>query len=86
MSAHRHLKHASLLMASATLLMVNLHSANAAKTTAPVAGFAQSFLLGMQLGDAKITILETGEKFRTDKTGHFGPFQYPVGEPNHPAI
>jgi hypothetical protein len=35
----------------------------------------------MKLGNATITILETGQKFKTDKDGHFGPFQYPVGEP-----
>jgi hypothetical protein len=50
-------------------------------TTAPVAGYARSFLVGLKLGNANITILETGQKFQTDQTGHFGPFQYSVGQP-----
>lgn len=49
--------------------------------TAPVAGFARSFLVSLPLAGATITVLETGERFTTDKTGHFGPFQYPVGKP-----
>ena len=49
--------------------------------TAPVSGFARSFLLGKHLANATVTVLETGLKLATDKDGHFGPFQYPVGEP-----
>lgn len=49
--------------------------------TAPVAGFARSFLVSMPLPGATITVLETGERFKTDKTGHFGPFEYEVGKP-----
>lgn len=49
--------------------------------TAPVSGFAESFLLGMKVKNATITVLETGQTFKTDKEGRFGPFQYPVGQP-----
>lgn len=49
--------------------------------TAPVSGFARSFLLGNHLANATVTVLETGLKLETDKDGHFGPFEYPVGEP-----
>tara|TARA_R110000868_G_scaffold244441_8_gene500764 strand:+ start:2066 stop:2830 length:765 start_codon:yes stop_codon:yes gene_type:complete len=56
-------------------------STAAATRTAPVTGFARSFLIGLDLANAKVTVLETGHKFRTDKRGHFGPFQYPVGQP-----
>lgn len=48
--------------------------------TAPVSGFARSFLTYEPIPDAKITILETGKEFNTDGNGRFGPFQYPVGE------
>jgi hypothetical protein len=55
--------------------------ANNTTSTAPISGFAHSFLMGMQLANAKITILETGATFRTNKNGEFGPFQYPVNKP-----
>ena len=48
--------------------------------TAPVSGFARSFILGSELSNATITILETGEKMVTDNHGKFGPFQYPIGK------
>jgi hypothetical protein len=54
---------------------------NASAQTAPVSGFAQSFLMGLKLSNSTITVLETGEKVKTDSTGHFGPIQYPVGQP-----
>src|SRR3990167_263212 len=49
--------------------------------TAPVSGFARAFVLGNALSNATITILETGEKIKTDKEGHFGPISYPIGKP-----
>ncbi len=49
--------------------------------TAPVSGFARSFILGSHLSNANITINETGEKISTDNDGKFGPFNYPVGKP-----
>lgn len=49
--------------------------------TAPVSGFARSFLSWAPLQDATITILEKGTQLKTDSNGLFGPFQWPVGEP-----
>lgn len=48
--------------------------------TAPVSGFARSFLLNVPIPNAKITVLETGLQITTDKQGHFGPILYPVGK------
>ena len=50
------------------------------KQTAPVSGFARSFLTSNPISDATITILENGYQFTTDNNGRFGPFQWPVGE------
>ncbi|OGT45893.1 MAG: hypothetical protein A3E83_02275 [Gammaproteobacteria bacterium RIFCSPHIGHO2_12_FULL_41_20] len=50
-------------------------------SVAPVSGFARAFILGTAISNATITILETGEKIKTDKTGHFGPISYPIGKP-----
>ena len=52
----------------------------AANNTAPVTGFARSFILGTPLSDATITVLETGQKIKTDKNGQFGPIEYPIGQ------
>jgi len=49
--------------------------------TAPVSGFARSFIMGTEIANATITILETGEKIKTDKHGKFGPINYPIGKP-----
>lgn len=49
--------------------------------TAPVSGFARSFITGSIISNADITILETGEKLKTDTNGHFGPINYPIGKP-----
>lgn len=49
--------------------------------TAPVSGFAISFLSGEAIPKATITILETGQKIETDNGGHFGPFNHPIGKP-----
>lgn len=48
---------------------------------APVSGFARAFIMGNAISNANITILETGEKIKTDKEGKFGPFNYPIGKP-----
>src|SRR5215216_2363885 len=47
--------------------------------TAPVSGFAKSFLTSKPLIDASITILENGQQLKTNREGRFGPFQYPIG-------
>lgn len=52
-----------------------------ADNTAPVSGFARSFLSGEPIIDATITILETGQQIKTDNKGNFGPINYPVGKP-----
>lgn len=70
----------SLIMLTASVLSV-LSLPSSAHSTAPISGFARSFLMGMELRGGTITILETGKKIQTDKYGHFGPFQYPVGQP-----
>jgi hypothetical protein len=65
-----------------TLALASINIANANRpATAPVSGFARSFILGTELSNATITILETGEKLTTDEHGHFGPFRYPIGKP-----
>lgn len=51
------------------------------KTLAPVSGFARSFITNTALNNATIKIIETGEQYKTDHQGHFGPFLYPVGSP-----
>ncbi len=48
---------------------------------APVSGFARSFIMGSEISNATITIVETGEKIKTDDHGKFGPFDYPIGKP-----
>ncbi|RDI36461.1 carboxypeptidase regulatory-like domain-containing protein [Aquicella lusitana] len=68
----------ALLAAACLSSSLDVFAAN--NGTAPVSGFARSFILGTPLSDATITILETGEKIKTDKQGHFGPIQYPVGK------
>jgi hypothetical protein len=69
----------------ATLVALSIASINISyadrPATAPVSGFARSFILGTELSNATITILETGEKIVTDDHGHFGPFRYPIGKP-----
>ncbi|WP_454782209.1 carboxypeptidase regulatory-like domain-containing protein [Legionella sp. WA2022007384] len=50
--------------------------------TALVSGFARSFISGWPIADATITVLENEKlKFKTDSSGRFGPFEWPVGEP-----
>lgn len=65
----------------ATLILAIGLPAHAKPTTAPVSGFARSFVLGKKIANATITILENGHKLYTDKNGNFGPFQYPIGKP-----
>lgn len=62
-----------------TLLLTSVCFAQSA--TAPVSGFARSFILNMAIANAKITILETGQALKTDNNGHFGPIEYPIGKP-----
>lgn len=51
-------------------------------TTALVSGFARSFISGYPIADATITVLENKQlKFKTDSSGRFGPFEWPVGTP-----
>jgi len=47
----------------------------------PVKGFARSFISGSEIKDATITILETGQRIKTNAQGQFGPFYYPIGKP-----
>ena len=58
-----------------------LPSISQASGTAPVSGFARSFILGTALSNATITVLETGQQFKTDSNGKYGPIQYPIGKP-----
>lgn len=48
--------------------------------SAPVSGFARSFLSGEVIPDATITVLESGLTLKTDKDGRFGPFYHPIGQ------
>ena len=50
-------------------------------TVAPISGFARSFIMGSAISGATITIVETGQKFKTDDNGRYGPILYPVGKP-----
>lgn len=61
--------------------LITMTSFALAAQTAPVSGFARSFMTGKALNDAKITVLETGQVIKTDDKGLFGPFQYPIGKP-----
>lgn len=70
-----------LLLAISGGISANLPCSAASQATAPIAGFAQSFLLNMKLANGTVTVLETGQKFITDSNGRFGPFQYLVGKP-----
>lgn len=51
------------------------------EATAPISGFARSFILGLPISNATITVLETGQTITTNSEGRFGPFLYPVGKP-----
>lgn len=48
--------------------------------SAPVSGFARSFLSGEVIPDATVTVLESGLSLKTDKNGRFGPFYHPIGQ------
>lgn len=65
------------------IFIVFLNIAYAAETikTAPVYGFAQSFLTTAPIADASILVLETGATYKTNKQGQFGPILYPIGKP-----
>ena len=71
-----------ILLMSMSMIVISNHAfATLQDETAPVSGFARSFVLGTPLADATITILETGLKMKTDSKGRFGPIFYPVGKP-----
>jgi len=72
-------KYLSVLFAISSLVVTPVWSIPT--NTAPVSGFARSFITGANLSDATITILETGQKIPTDANGHFGPIHYPIGKP-----
>src|SRR5580704_9015482 len=47
-----------------------------------VSGFVRSFVSGKPIPDAWITVVENEQlQFKTDSTGTFGPFEWPVGKP-----
>lgn len=50
-------------------------------STAPVSGFARSFIFSNPIEGATITINETGKTVTTDSEGRFGPIDYPIGKP-----
>lgn len=70
-----------LFLIALSFLFIDSSHAVIKEITAPVSGFARSFVMGTPLADATITVLETGLKIKTDKKGNFGPFNYPVGKP-----
>lgn len=49
--------------------------------TAPVSGYAESFITDRRLEGAQITILETGQTLSTRQDGRFGPIDWPIGKP-----
>src|SRR5579871_2055260 len=67
------------LALAASFMLINTVEAGLVDT-APISGFARSFLTGEVISDATITVLETGLTLKTDKNGHFGPFYYPIGD------
>ena len=75
----------SRLFTAATLSAITLFAAEPSEASAPgmapVSGFARSFILGSEISNATITILETGKKLQSDNHGKFGPFDYPIGKP-----
>lgn len=68
-----------IIVLSILLFMTTLAYAN--ENMAPVSGFAKEFIMGTPITNATITIVETGQKIKTDNNGNFGPFPYPVGKP-----
>lgn len=54
--------------------------AEAKIVTAPVTGMARTFGTNIPIPNATITVLETGEKFKTDKAGRYGPINWPVNK------
>ena len=51
------------------------------KPTAPVTGFAKSFMSSEPIADATITVLESGQQYKTNTDGRFGPIKWPIGSP-----
>jgi hypothetical protein len=56
------------------------HFAYASTGTAPVSGFARSFIFSSPIEGATITVNETGKTVTTDSEGRFGPIDYPIGK------
>lgn len=82
MNQQLNLKHLILLLTASSAIFATIPTCIAAThATAPISGYAQSFLLNMKLANGTVTVLETGKKMTTDSNGRFGPFQYPVGQP-----
>jgi hypothetical protein len=76
-------KFTKITMTAMTIMapLIVIDQAMASLGTAPVSGFARSFVLGLPIAGATITVLETGQTITTDSNGKFGPFLYPVGKP-----
>lgn len=49
--------------------------------TAPVSEYARAFIYNYPIANATVTILESGEKIKTNDKGKFGPIDYPIGKP-----
>lgn len=69
----------SVLAASIAVSLINVAEARFVDS-APVSGFARSFLSGEVIPDATVTVLESGLSLKTDKNGRFGPFYHPIGQ------
>lgn len=65
----------------ATILFIQPAAYASKEGFAPVSGFARSFIMGSEIANATITIVETGQKIYTDNHGKFGPIDYPIGKP-----
>lgn len=70
-----------IILVSLASIITTMPMESNASATAPVSGFALSFLLSTPISNATITVLETGDIYKTDSNGKYGPFQYPVGKP-----
>ena len=69
----------TLFAASIAASLMNVAEARLVDS-APVSGFARSFLSGEVIPDATVTVLESGLSLKTDKNGRFGPFYHPIGQ------
>ena len=60
------------ILAISVLRCVNAGVLNCPAGFAPVTGFAQNFVTDARLNNAIITVLETGNIYKTDSKGRFG--------------